>query len=177
MHHRPSDFIHFTCTHDSLSLTRAACGERRSPAPSIYGRRGSVRQLACTEQLLPQYNFYHTPFASLSYTSQSIFGLVLLKLSGTGDKPQLRLEGETLRTIVLVGRTLSGAGWRWGLYVQRGTCTARSLHDGEIPSAVFKASEKWKSNTKPQRHQACAPSPPAALRTYLSRTGTLRSHC
>ena len=115
MHHRPSDFIHFTCTHDSLSLTRAACGERRSPAPSIYGRRGSVRQLACTEQLLPQYNFYHTPFASLSYTSQSIFELVLPNLSGTGDKPQLRVEGETLRTIVLVGRTVSGAGWRWGL--------------------------------------------------------------
>jgi hypothetical protein len=91
----------------------------RGDLPQDVEVRFGAQQLACTELLL-QNDCYclYTPFTSLSYPSGlSIFGFVLLNLSGTGDKLQPRVEGETLRTIVLVGRTLSSAESRLSLYV------------------------------------------------------------
>ena len=90
----------------------------------------------------------HTPFTSLSYTS----GLSLSLLHWISVAPAILYNCESsekrLRTIVLVGRISSGAEWRRGLYVRRGT--VHSLREGRPSITVFIASEGWKSDLKLQ---------------------------
>jgi len=114
--------IHFiTCT---LAKPYAPCGggvdlpKSRLPTDSS---NLSLTPTACNDFSWSLHIFH---FSQLYFWS--IVELAPLKLSGTGDNSQLRVERGTPRTIVLVGHTTSSARWRRGLYVQRGT--VHSLH-------------------------------------------------
>jgi hypothetical protein len=116
-----------------------------------------VRQLArlhrTTAAVRPLLHAFH--FSQLYFWS--IFELVLLNLSGTGDKPQLRLEGETLRIVVLVGCTLSGAGWKWGLY------------EHEVLLVVFTMGEYHLQSSLRAKNGNPIPSPSAIKHALLLR--------
>jgi hypothetical protein len=139
----------FTCSLATrLAKPYAACVE----AESISRSRGCRPQTARTCRLTPTdcYDFSWSPHAFRFFQLYfwSIVELAPLKLSGTGDNPQLRVERVTLRTTVLVGHTSSSAGRRRGVYVRRGT--VHSLHCGRMSLPAFIASEGWKANLAPR---------------------------
>jgi hypothetical protein len=144
--------IHFiTCT---LAKPYAPCVEAESISRTLEVEVADSSNLSLTPTACNDFSWSLHIFHFSQLYFWSIVELAPLKLSGTGDNLQLRVERETLRTIVLVGHTPSNVGWGRGLYVQGGT--VHSLHGGRMSLPAFIASEGWKFNTKLQSNQGCA---------------------
>jgi hypothetical protein len=114
MVHQTHVFIRsFTCTRltQPFPSPHAAKAISRAFHVEVRGRYSSNLSL----ELNHCYHFSYIFHFSLLYFCYT-FEFASLKTSGTDSQSLPRVEGEKLRTIVLVGRTLSGTGKRWGLY-------------------------------------------------------------